>query len=245
MELKMLKVHQLLAFDDNYIHVLLDEEAGEGVVIDPGDARPVLDAVAMNGWKLTEIWATHHHADHIGGALELKSKLGLRFLGAAKDAHRLAGLDYGVKEGDVLQLGRTPAQVLEVPGHTSGHLAYWFEQEKLLFPGDTLFAMGCGRLFEEKPDVMWRSLMRLMALPADTLVYCAHEYTLANGRFALAVDPGNAAVQLRVKEAKAMRDEHLSTVPYRLDLDLATNPFLRAGSAEKFADIRAKKDVFK
>jgi hydroxyacylglutathione hydrolase len=241
----MLKVHQLLAFDDNYIHVLLDEAAGEGVVIDPGDAAPVLHAVRQNGWQIQQIWATHHHGDHVGGALELKAKLGLRYLGWEGDAHRLDGLDQGLKDGDAVSVGTHRAKVIHVPGHTSGHVAYWFEQDKLLFCGDTLFAMGCGRLFEEPPAVMWDSLSKLMALPADTLVYCAHEYTLANGRFAMTIDPANEALQLRLKEATAMRAEGLSTVPYRLDIDLATNPFLLAGSADKFAEVRARKDVFK
>lgn len=241
----MIAVHQLLAFNDNYIHVLLDEETGEGVVIDPGDAGPVLKAVHMNGWQLTQIWATHHHADHIGGAHELKAGLGLSYAGWARDAHRLAGLDVGLNDGDMVRLGRSKARVLWVPGHTSGHVAYWFEQEKLLFPGDTLFAMGCGRLFEEAAPVMWNSLQRLMKLPPDTLVYCAHEYTLANGYFAMTVEPDNEALHLRIREAQAMRAEGMSTVPFRLDLDLATNPFLRAGSAERFAEIRKLKDSFK
>lgn len=241
----MIEVHQLLAFDDNYIHILLDKAAGEGVVIDPGDAETVLRAVRQNGWQLTQIWATHHHDDHVGGSLELKKELGLKLVGARQDAHRLPGLDIGVGDGDCLKLGGHEARVLAVPGHTSGHVAYWFEREKLLFPGDTLFAMGCGRLFEEPAEVMWSSLCRLMALPADTLIYCAHEYTLANGRFALTVEPSNDALHLRLKEAQAMRAEGLSTVPFRLDLELATNPFLRAGSAERFAELRGQKDVFR
>lgn len=241
----MIEVHQLLAFDDNYIHVLLDPKAGEGAVIDPGDAAPVLAAVRRNGWQLTQVWATHHHDDHVGGTLTLKRELGLKVVGAKSDAHRLPGLDEGVEDGELLKLGGSEARVLAVPGHTSGHVAYWFEAEKLLFPGDTLFAMGCGRLFEEKAEVMWSSLSRLKALPGDTLVYCAHEYTLANGRFALTVDPDNEALHLRLKEARAMRAENLSTVPFRLDLELATNPFLRAGGASQFASLRKQKDVFR
>lgn len=241
----MLEIHQLLAFDDNYIHVLLDPAAGQGVVIDPGDAATVLKAVRQNGWQLTQIWATHHHDDHVGGSLELKKELGLKVIGAKSDAHRLPGFDSGVEDDDRLRIGAHEAKVLAVPGHTSGHVAYWFETEKLLFPGDTLFAMGCGRLFEEPADVMWSSLSRLMALPGDTLVYCAHEYTLANGRFAQSLDPDNEILAERLHEAKALRNEGLSTVPYRLALDLATNPFLRAGSKERFADLRRQKDVFR
>ncbi|CAA6605232.1 Hydroxyacylglutathione hydrolase [Rhodospirillaceae bacterium LM-1] len=241
----MLAVHQLLAFNDNYIHLLLDEASGEGAVIDPGDAAPVLQAVERNGWKLTQIWTTHHHADHAGGTEELKAKLGLKVFGAAIDAHRLPGLDVGLKDQDELRLGEHRARALFVPGHTSGHLAYWFDDERMLFPGDTLFAMGCGRLFEEPADVMWASLSRLKNLPGDTLVYCAHEYTLANGRFAKNIEPENESLLLRLNEARAMRDKGLSTVPFRLDLDLATNPFLRAGSAQAFAELRRQKDVFK
>lgn len=241
----MLTIHQILAFDDNYVHVLLDLEANDGVVIDPGDAAPVLQAAVAGGWPLRQIWATHHHADHVGGALELKAKLGLRFSGAASDAGRLDGLDQGLHDGDLVRVGGHEARVIAVPGHTSGHLAYWFEQDKLLFCGDTLFAMGCGRLFEGTPETMWQSLCKLMALPHDALVYCAHEYTLANGRFALSLDPNNEALQLRIQEAKAMRENGISTVPYRLEIDLATNPFLRAGSAAKFAEIRRQKDVFR
>lgn len=241
----MLMVHQLPAFEDNYIHVLIDDVAGAGVVIDPGEAAPVLKAAAANAWPLQQVWATHHHADHIGGAAELKAKLGLRFLGAASDAHRLEGLDQGLKDGELAHVGNHEAKVIAVPGHTSGHLAYWFMQEGLLFCGDTLFAMGCGRLFEGGYEQMWESLCKLAALPKETLVYCAHEYTLANGRFALSLDPENEALRLRVQQAKAMREDGMSTVPYRLELDLDTNPFLRAGSAAKFAEVRKQKDAYR
>ncbi|MBF0166351.1 MAG: hydroxyacylglutathione hydrolase [Alphaproteobacteria bacterium] len=255
----MLSVHQLAAFNDNYIHILLDEAAQEGVVIDPGDAEPVLQAVAQHGWHLTEIWATHHHADHVGGAPKLQQKLGLTFSAAGSDARRLAGIDRALQDGDRLRLGRYEAQVLAVPGHTSGHLAYWFEDERRLFCGDTLFALGCGRLFEGSADEMWHSLSRFKNLPGETLVYCAHEYTLANARFALSVDPGNPALLKRIEEARALRDKGLPTVPFRLDLELETNPFLRAdrgemakalgldqAPAEKvFAALRKLKDDFK
>ncbi|TAN46498.1 MAG: hydroxyacylglutathione hydrolase [Rhodospirillales bacterium] len=255
----MLTVHQLPAFSDNFIYVLLDAANGVGTVIDPGDAEPVLQAVQANGWRLNQIWATHHHADHIGGALELKQKLGLEFLGAARDAERMPGLDRGLDEGQRLRLGRHEAQVLGVPGHTLGHLAYWFEDERMLFCGDTLFGLGCGRLFEGTPETMWSSLRRIKALPGETLVYCAHEYTLANARFALTIEPGNQALLQRIEDCKALRHRGLSTVPFRLDLDLATNPFLRADRPEVaaavgmqgappeqvFAHIRRLKDDFK
>jgi hydroxyacylglutathione hydrolase len=254
----MLDIHQILVMKDNYIYLLHDPETQATAVVDPAEAEPVLEALDEKGWHLTHILNTHHHWDHVDGNLALKQLTGCRVFGAESDRGRIPGLDVGLKEGDAVELGRIRAHVLAVPGHTEGHLAYWFREDNALFCGDTLFAMGCGRLLGGTADQMWHSLERIRALPAETLIYCAHEYTEANGRFALTVEPGNPALAGRMERVRQRRREGRPTVPSTLEEERATNPFLRPESLEiqrtlglqgaepvaVFAGTRRRKDAF-
>ncbi|TNE37704.1 MAG: hydroxyacylglutathione hydrolase [Alphaproteobacteria bacterium] len=253
-----LEIHQIPVLNDNYLYLFKEPESGLVGIVDPAVAGPVLDKCRELGWTLTHIINTHHHGDHTGANLELKEKTGCTIVGADIDAARIPGIDIRVKEGDIFEFGTEKARVFEVPGHTSGHIAYWFENSDALFCGDTLFALGCGRLFEGTPAQMWASLGKFRNLPDETKVYCAHEYTEANARFAVTVDPKNKALQDRYQEIRKFRAENISTVPSTLGLEKSTNPFLRAddpavqaeiglaGSdpVTAFAEIRSRKDNF-
>jgi hydroxyacylglutathione hydrolase len=228
----MLKVHQFACLKDNYGFLAHDEKSGATATIDTPEAARILQEANRLGWRITHILNTHHHADHAGGNLEIKSATGALVIGPARERDKIPGLDIAIGEGDIVHLGESTARVLDVRGHTAGHIAYSFEKDGLAFVGDTLFAMGCGRLFEGTPQDMWGSLSKLMALPAETVLYCAHEYTAANARFALTVDSGNTALRARVQAVEAARAKGEATVPTRVDWELATNPFLRAGDAE-------------
>lgn len=250
-----LSVTLIPAFQDNYIYLL---RSGDAVgVVDPGDAAPVVAALDAAGLKATHIFNTHHHADHIGGDAELVRRYGCTVIGHAADSHRIA-LDVALGDGDHVAFGETEARVIATPGHTSGHIAFWFERDLALFAGDTLFSLGCGRLFEGTAAQMWHSLSRLAALPDDALLYCGHEYTQSNARFALSVDPDNAALRQLAGEIAERRAAGRATIPARLSLEKLTNPFLRAGTPELaravglegapseavFAEIRRRKDQF-
>lgn len=251
-----LKIYQFSCLQDNFGVLIHDEESNITASIDAPEASAIRAALQETGWSLTHIFVTHHHHDHVGGIDELKNAFGCRVVGPKKDAHRIPLVDDLVEEGDTYLFGNFPAQVTETPGHTSGHIVYWFEEAKALFAGDTLFSLGCGRLFENPPEDMWDSLCKLMRLPPETQIYCGHEYTLSNGEFALTVDPDNAALQERVKEVRALRAEGKATLPTTLQMELETNPFLRASNsairatlgmedasdADVFAEIRARKD---
>jgi hydroxyacylglutathione hydrolase len=253
-----LVIEQIPVLRDNYVYVLHDPATGATGVVDPAVADPVLALLARHGWTLTHILNTHHHDDHVGGNLALKRATGAQVVGSAHDRERLPGLDVAVAEGDSVTLGTARATVLEVRGHTRAHIAYWFAESHALFCGDTMFALGCGRLFEGTPDQMWDSLLKLRALPDDTSVYCAHEYTQSNARFALTIEPDNDALRRRGADIDAVRQQNRPTVPSLLGLEKATNPFLRAdcdglrkaiglASADPnqvFAEIRRRKDVF-
>jgi hydroxyacylglutathione hydrolase len=255
----MLQIHQFPCFTDNYGFLIRDESSGLTATIDTPEPARILQEADKRGWRITHILNTHHHADHAGGNLELKAKTGAICIGPAAEASRIPGIDIAVGEGERVRLGMSEAQVFDVPGHTAGHIAYWFEEDSVAFVGDTLFAMGCGRLFEGTPAQMWSSLSKLMALPRATRLYCAHEYTAANARFALSVEPGNAALRERAAFVDAARARGEPTVPTRVDLELATNPFLRAaspelqravglegaGAVEVFAETRRLKDEFR
>ena len=222
------QIYQFLIGSDNFGVLVHDPKTGATASIDAGEEAPILAALEKTGWRLTDILVTHHHGDHIAGLAGLRSKLGARVVGAVADRHRIADIDLAVKEGDSFTVGGLNVTAFETPGHTVGHIAFHFPSEKLLFAGDTLFAMGCGRLFEGTPADMYQSLQKLAALPADTALYCGHEYTLSNGRFALRVDPENTALKKRMVEVEALRAQDRFTIPSSLGLEFETNPFLRA-----------------
>ncbi|MFI8481087.1 hydroxyacylglutathione hydrolase [Pseudomonas sp. NPDC078700] len=257
----MINIQALPAFSDNYIWLLQDPELRHCAVVDPGDAAPVEAWLNSNpDWKLTDILITHHHFDHVGGVEQLKAATGARVTGPANE--KIPARDVALREGDEVQVLGQTLRVIEVPGHTLGHIAYYQQDQNLLFCGDTLFAAGCGRLFEGTPEQMHDSLSRLAALPANTAVYCTHEYTLSNLRFAQAAEPGNPAIEQRINDVSQWRKNDQISLPSSLELELATNPFLRtdkpavlqklderSGPRERsqvqaFAELRAWKDSF-
>lgn len=237
-------VEQVPVLTDNYVHLIHDEAGGATAAVDPAVAEPVLAALRRLGWRLTHILCTHHHGDHVGGVPELKAATGASVIGARDDIPRLPPLDEAVSEGDSFRLGVSTVRVLEVPGHTPGHIAYYVEEAGLLFPGDTLFSLGCGRLFGGTPEQMWDSLCRLRALPDETQVYPAHEYTNANADFALTAEPDNPDLAARADAVLALREAGQSSLPTTIASEKACNPFLRVADAAAFADLRRRKDVF-
>jgi len=254
----MLTIIQIPVLTDNYIYLIHDPVSGETAVVDPALAQPVLDVLDKKSWRLTYIFNTHHHWDHVGGNLELKQKTGCKIIAAQADRDRIPGIDIGVSEDDVISLGQHSARVISTPGHTSGHIVYHFAEDGALFCGDTLFVMGCGRLFEGTPEQMWSSLQKLKALPPSTQIYCTHEYTQANGRFALSIEPDNRHTQQKMLEVQKLRAENKPTVPSTIEQERATNPFFRADciSVQKilgmehqspvrvFTELRKRKDSF-
>lgn len=240
-----LQIERIPVLTDNYIWLAHDAASGATAVIDPAEAAPVLARLAEKGWRLSHILNTHHHWDHTGGNLELKAATGCIIVGAAEDAARIPGIDRHVRDGDTVLLGTQEGRVLDVRGHTAAHIAYHFAASDALFCGDTLFLMGCGRLIEGTPEQMWSSLAKIAALPDATRIYCAHEYTLANARYAVVAEPENAALRRRLDAVIAARERDEPTVPDTLALERATNPFLRAGSVAEFARRRAAKDTFR
>lgn len=240
-----LEIVRIPALSDNYIWLMHDAVSGETVVVDPAEADPVLAAADARGWAITQIWNTHWHPDHVGGNAAIKAATGCAITGPAAEADRIATLDRTVGEGDHVSIGAHDAVVMEVPAHTSGHIAYHLADDAAIFVGDTLFAMGCGRLFEGTAAQMFANMTRLKALPPETMVYCAHEYTQANGRYALTAEPGNDAIVARMAEVDSLRAAGQATVPTTIALERATNPFMRAGDAEQLARRRAAKDAFR
>ena len=239
----MLDIVAVPAFSDNYLWLVHDEASGETAVVDPGDATPVLTAAEQRGWSISQVWNTHWHPDHTGGNIVIKDATGARISGPAGE--NIPGRDVALSEGDEIRLGAHVGRVIEVPGHTLGHIALIFDEDRVAFVGDTLFAMGCGRLFEGSPEQMYRSLQRLTALPAESQLYCAHEYTLSNARFAAHAYSGDAAISERLAEVEKQRANGERTVPTSVARELATNPFVLAPNVEEFARLRRDKDSFR
>ncbi len=240
-----LEIIRIPVLSDNYVWLVHEPASGATMVVDPAVAAPVLAEADARGWRITDIWNTHWHPDHTGGNAEIKAKTGCTITGPAAEAERIPTLDVLVKGGDAVRLGEVAATVMDVPAHTSGHIAYYFANEAAAFVGDTLFAMGCGRLFEGTAAQMFDNMARLAELPDATTVYCAHEYTQSNGRYALVAEPDNAALIVRMADVDAARLRGEATVPTTIALEKATNPFMRAASVEQLAERRAAKDAFR
>lgn len=243
---------------DNYGVLLHDPETGATAAIDAPEAAPVEAALKQTGWKLTDILVTHHHHDHTGGIEALKAKYKCRVVAPAKEASKIPAVDETVAQGDSVSVGKLPGTVIETPGHTLGHITYWFPQDNVAFVGDTLFSIGCGRVIEGTPAMMWKSLLKLRDLPNETLIYCGHEYTAANIRFALSIDKENPVLDARAAQVQRLMEEGEPTIPVTIGDEKLANPFLRADvpdlavdvgmagkpAAEVFAEIRGRKDKF-
>jgi hydroxyacylglutathione hydrolase len=243
---------------DNYGVLVHDPGSGKTATIDAPEAAPIEAALKANGWKLTDILVTHHHHDHTGGIEELKRRYRCRVVAPRQEAARIPLVDVEVGEDDPVSVGSLSARVLETPGHTLGHIAYWFDADKLAFVGDTLFSIGCGRVIEGNPEMMWRSLQKLRALPDDTQIFCGHEYTQANIRFAKTIEPNNKILAARAEEVDKLVAAGKPTIPATIGAEKAANPFLRADiqevaaaiglagrpAAEVFAEIRGRKNKF-
>lgn len=254
----MLEIRQFPCLKDNYGFLIRDEATGEVATIDTPDPNAINAALAKDGWRLTHILNTHWHPDHAGGNLALKKQWNCRIVGPRGEAARIPGIDEAVGEGDIVALGKSEALVSDTPGHTLGHIIYHFRKDGAAFVGDTIFALGCGRLFEGTPQQMWSSLSKIAAMPPETKLYCAHEYTQANARFALSVDGANPALVARAREVDEMRARGVPTVPTTVSAERAANPFLRAKEpalaanvglsgadpALVFAEVRKRKDKF-
>jgi hydroxyacylglutathione hydrolase len=252
------ETHLFPCLKDNYGVLLHDPSTGTTAAIDAPEAGPVDAALAEKGWRLTDILVTHHHGDHTGGIAELKQKHLCRVIAPRKEAQKIPHVDVTVREGDVVQVGSLVGRVLETPGHTAGHISYWFKSDKLAFVGDTLFSVGCGRIIEGTPEMMWQSLLKIRNLPADTQVFCGHEYTAANVHFALTIEPKNTALRARAEKVVKLIEQKMPTIPTTIQQEKSFNPFLRAdlhsvaagigmedaNPESVFATIRARKDKF-
>ena len=254
----MLKIDTLPVLQDNYIFMLVDEETRACAVVDPAEAEPVLDYLQQHNLSLSAIYNTHHHLDHVGGNLELKSQTGCDIYGYGPDGARLPGLDHPLGAGDLIQVGNSTAKVLFAPGHTSGHILYHFEKDRICFVGDTLFSLGCGRLFEGTPAQLWQSLGHFKAMPDDTKIYCAHEYTLANCRFAETLVGDERELMAYKEKCLERQSQKIPTIPTTLGIEKQINPFLAVDSQtyresiglghlsplEALTEIRCQKDRF-
>jgi hydroxyacylglutathione hydrolase len=254
----MLEIEIVACLSDNYAYLIRDAQNGQCAVVDPSEPEPVKGALKKRGWTLTHILNTHHHFDHTGGNLPLKEQFGAQIIGPAKDRERIPGIDFGVDESAPWQFGSHTARILEIPAHTRAHIAFLFEEDSAVFTGDTLFSMGCGRLFEGTPEMMWTSLSKLMRLRDDIRIYCGHEYTANNGQFALTLEPDNPDLRERMKEVESLRARNAPTIPSTMAVEKKTNPFLRpdspeirrtlrmpaASNVEVFAEMRGRKDRF-
>jgi hydroxyacylglutathione hydrolase len=257
-QLGPIDVHQFPCLSDNYGFLVRDCASGEVAAVDTPEASRIIEEAEKLGWRVSHIFNTHWHPDHIGGNQQVAQRFGAKVVAPSGEGEKIAGSDRQVDDGDLVRLGETSFEVIAVPGHTLGHIAYYSPGAGAAFVGDTLFSMGCGRMFEGDKETFWASLSKLKALPAETTIFCAHEYTLANAAFALSVDPDNQALKARKAEAEATRAKGAPTVPVRLTEELEVNPFLRAdhpgmsarlgmegaGAAEIFGELRARKDRF-
>jgi hydroxyacylglutathione hydrolase len=253
-----LQIEQFAARSDNFGVLVHDPESGLTASIDAPEEQPILDALKRRGWNLTHVFTTHHHPDHVEGNLALKQRFGVEIIGPEDEKSKIPGLDRGVGHGDRFKFGKFDVEVISTPGHTAGEISFHIPAAKVVFTGDTLFSLGCGRLFEGTPATMFKSLQRLLALPGETEIYCGHEYSESNARFALAIDPENSALKERARQIKALREAGLPTLPTTLMREMATNPFLRwhdaairknlnmedATDEAVFAEIRKRKDNF-
>ena len=240
----MLEVVPVPVLTDNYVWLIHDSKSGETAAVDPSVAEPVLAAVEAKGWQLSEVLNTHWHPDHTGGNAAIQSATGSPIIAPA-EAERVSKVDRVVAEGDRVRVCGAEALVWDIPAHTAGHIAYYFENEGMIFVGDTMFAMGCGRLFEGTAEQMYANLQRIAALPGDIRIYCGHEYTLANARFAADAEPNNAAILARLKKVEALRASGDVTLPTTVAEERETNPFVRATNWEEFARLRSEKDSFR
>lgn len=240
----MLEIIRIPVLSDNYVWLVHEPESGETMVVDPAVAEPVLAEAAKRGWIITQIWNTHWHPDHTGGNAAIKEATGCHITGPEAERERIPTLDTFVKEGDTMKLGDVVADVIDVPAHTAGHIAFYIPSEKVALVGDTLFAMGCGRLFEGTAEQMYDNMRKLEALPDDTKIYCAHEYTQSNGEYALVAEPDNLALKERMAEVLTLRSRGEATVPTTIGQERATNPFMRAASAAELGERRTAKDNF-
>jgi hydroxyacylglutathione hydrolase len=244
MVMSRLTVSAVPVLNDNYVWLIRDPATGETAAVDPSVAEPVLDAAAANDLRITQVLNTHWHPDHTGGNEAIKAATGCAIVAPA-EARRVSEVDRVIAEGDRVIVAGAEAVVWNIPAHTAGHIAYYFEAERIIFVGDTMFAMGCGRLFEGTADQMFANLQRIAALPDDVRIYCGHEYTLANARFAAHVEPGNAAVAERLARVEALREAGQITLPTTVAEERETNPFVRSTDVEEFARRRAAKDSFR
>lgn len=253
-----IEIIQLPCLQDNYGYLIHDHDTGLTATVDTPEVDAITSALKERNWKLTHILNTHHHFDHAGGNLELKAQTGCTIVGAKIDQKRIPGIDLCVSDGEIFLFGENEVLITETPGHTVGHIVYYFSDQKIAFVGDTLFSLGCGRLFEGTADQMWKSLQKIMEWPDETLIYCAHEYTQANAKFAASIEPDNKDLQQRIVEVDQLREEGDATIPTTLGIEKKTNPFLRPDSLEirhhlgmidnsdeeVFARIRSLKDNF-
>jgi hydroxyacylglutathione hydrolase len=240
----MLEVVAVPVLTDNYVWLIHNEETGETAAVDPSVADPVLHGAAARGWAITHVLNTHWHPDHTGGNEGIKAATDCPITAPA-EAQRVSPVDHIVAEGDRVTIAGAEALVWEIPAHTAGHIAYYFEDDGMIFVGDTMFAMGCGRLFEGTPPQMYSNMQRIAALPGNVRIYCGHEYTLANARFATRAEPGNAAIGDRLRQVEALRAAGEITLPTTVAQERETNPFVRATDCEEFARLRREKDSFR
>ena len=253
----LIEIHQFPCLNDNYGYLVHEPDSGQTIAIDTPDAAVYLAEADKMGWHISEVWNTHWHPDHAGGNLKIKEATDARIVGPAGEASKIPGIDRAVKGGDTIEFGRATAKVIDVPGHTLGHIAFHFAEQNVAFVGDAVFALGCGRVFEGTMDMMWESLKRIKKLPKQTRLYCAHEYTASNAKFAVTIDPENKALKEYVAWVEKRRAEGKPTVPALLERELETNPFLRAdlpemqlamghagNAAATFGEIRGRKDRF-